>query len=188
VKDSGGAGGSQRELARDGVLEINTTTGHTNVTQTAAQGTGWERHTSNLVKHNLLQDRPAPTGSFWKDVAGRARALLFNHEHFGRLPATIDTYRAQIAAAGSKGALMEYAVANPEDPLGGYVAALGRATHYVQDHLSLGHMLPGTRVFVGPIGAPLRFVIHQVFGGEVAFRDAQIRATRGLLSQAGPIS
>ena len=103
---------------------------------------------------------------------GKAKALATNQDHFGRLPSTIDSLRAQAADAAN-------------GSFGEYVAAVGRATHYVQDHLTLGHMVPGTRLFAGPVGAPVRFVVHQVFGGEIAFRDAQIRATRSFLNGAG---
>jgi hypothetical protein len=60
---------------------------------------------------------------------------------------------------------------------------MGTASHLVQDHLTLGHMVPGTHLFAGAVGAPLRFVVHQVFGGEIALRRAQINATRYLLTR-----
>ncbi|MFQ5478350.1 MAG: SpvB/TcaC N-terminal domain-containing protein [Candidatus Binatia bacterium] len=59
---------------------------------------------------------------------------------------------------------------------------MAKTIHYAQDYLTLGHMVPGTSVFVGPVGAPIRFAIHQLFGGEVALRQAQLRITRWLLS------
>jgi RHS repeat-associated protein len=176
IQESGGAGASfasQREMARDGVTLANTTTGHTNVTAEAAMGTGWERHTADLVRANVAQDGD---GTFF----GNVRAVLTNEEHFGRLPATIKGIRASVArgveAFTKPASGVSFVQARDE-----FVQAVGGATHFIQDHLTLGHMVPGTRAFGGPLTAPIRFVVHQVFGGEIAFRDAQVRATRDLL-------
>jgi RHS repeat-associated protein len=45
----------------------------------------------------------------------------------------------------------------------------GAASHYLQDQYALGHIFPGTHVFRGAMGAPVRFLIHQTVGGEVNF-------------------
>lgn len=47
--------------------------------------------------------------------------------------------------------------------------AAGKATHYIQDQHALGHIFPGTDVFVGKWLAPVRGFIHQTVGGEVNF-------------------
>src|SRR6185369_2739543 len=59
IKDSGassGVGSSQRELAKGGLQNVNTSVGHTNITEQATQGTGWERNAGELVKYNLAED------------------------------------------------------------------------------------------------------------------------------------
>jgi RHS repeat-associated protein len=165
---------SQRELARDGVQPANTRLGHTTVTAEAATGTGWERHTADLVRANVAQDGD---GTFLDN----AQAVLTNDEHFGRLPASIGSIRGSVDSASSVFRSPGLGVSF-QDAQDGLTNSLGRASHFIQDHLTLGHMVPGTRAFGGPLGAPIRFVIHQVFGGEIAFRDAQIRATRDLLT------
>jgi hypothetical protein len=184
IKDSGAAfstGGSQRAAAREGIYPANTRIGHANVTEEASVGTGWGHQATSLVRSNIAQD-----GS--RGVLGRLRAVLNNQEHFGRLPSSMPTISGAIETAVDGGAsdLLGVSLDVGTGPLDVYTRAVGAATHYVQDHLTLGHMVPGTSLFSGPIGAPIRFVIHQVFGGEIAFRDAQIRATRSLLTRYGP--
>jgi RHS repeat-associated protein len=184
IKDSGAsfsAGSSQRAVARDGIQYANTKIGHANVTEEASVGTGWGHQASSLVRGNIAQDG---TGGF----LGRLRAVLNNQEHFGRLPSSMAKITGAIDSAIDAGSsdLLGVSLDVAGGPLDVYTRAVGAATHYVQDHLTLGHMVPGTSLFSGPVGAPIRFVIHQVFGGEIAFRDAQIRATRSLLTRYGP--
>ena len=57
------------------------------------------------------------------------------------------------------------------------LAALGQASHFVQDQFALGHMFPGTNYLSGPAGAPFRFLVHQAVGGEVTFGEGQFNAT-----------
>jgi RHS repeat-associated protein len=188
IKDSGaasGIGSSQRELAKAGVQNVNTSVGHTNITEQAAQGTGWERNAGELVKYNLAEDGPAPTGCAVREFFGKARALLTNQEHFGRLPSTIKGIGARVSPVLEGIDNAAPSAARDADLFMPYRQAVGAATHYVQDHLTLGHMVPGTRIFAGPVAAPVRFVIHQVFGGEIAFRNAQIRATHTFLTRFG---
>jgi len=176
IKDSGNPGGtssSQRELAKAGAQRVNTTTGHTSITEEAAVGTGWENFSKQLTRYNTLEDGP-------DEFAGQVKALLNNQDHFGRLPATIKAINRDAVTAvvrNSAGEVISRV---------GTVESVGAATHFIQDHLTLGHMLPGASLFAGPIGTPIRFVVHQVFGGEVAFRDAQLRATRDLLRSVQP--
>jgi RHS repeat-associated protein len=184
IKDSGAsfsAGSSQRAVARDGIQYANTKIGHANVTEEASVGTGWGHQASSLVRSNIAQDG---SGGF----LGRLRTVLNNQEHFGRLPSTMSKITGAIDSAIDSGSsdLLGVSLDVANGPLDVYTRAVGAATHYVQDHLTLGHMVPGTSLFSGPVGAPIRFVIHQVFGGEIAFRDAQIRATRSLLTRYGP--
>jgi RHS repeat-associated protein len=180
VRDSGsslGTGPTQRAAARVGAQRVNTTAGHMSVTEQATLGTGWESQSHVLANANVAQDG---SGGFF----GRAAALMSNESHFGRLPATMEKIHAELDGllAGSASKLLGM---NPVGATSGFVRALGGASHYVQDHLTLGHMVPGTALFAGPVGAPVRFVIHQVFGGEIAFRNAQVRATRALLARYG---
>lgn len=180
VGDSG-ATASQRTMARDGVRSVNTKVGHSNVTREAAVGTGWGAEAHKLVAANVERDGGA-------SILGKLRTMLFNQEHFGRLPASITRIQGEIdgVIAGAGSGLLGAVPGAASGAADSYLRAVGAATHYVQDHLTLGHMLPGTALFAGPIGAPIRFVIHQVFGGEIAFRSAQIRATRSLLTAYGP--
>jgi RHS repeat-associated protein len=184
ARDSGAAsssGASQRAVTREGIRTVNTRVGHANVTQEASVGTGWGHQASTLVRSNVAQDG---SGSF----LNRLRAVMNNQEHFGRLPSSLPNITSAVDGAIDSGAsdLLGLRLDVAGGPLDVYTRAVGAATHYVQDHLTLGHMVPGTSIFSGPAGAPIRFVIHQVFGGEIAFRDAQIRATRALLTRYGP--
>jgi len=60
---------------------------------------------------------------------------------------------------------------------------VGSATHYIQDSLTLGHMVPGTQLLAGPLGAPFRFLIHQTFGGEIFLRESWRAETLQFLQQ-----
>jgi hypothetical protein len=172
MKGSGsGSSSSQREQAKAAVREVNSSAGHSNVTASAAQTSGWENFSDQLIHGNLAQDGPA------SGMTEKLLALANNQDHFGRLPASVSSIHAQATAAFS---------ALGPGGAGSYLSAIARATHFIQDHLTLGHMVPGTASFAGPIGAPLRLVIHQVFGGEIAFRQAQLRATQALLRRFPP--
>lgn len=59
----------------------------------------------------------------------------------------------------------------------GYLQTAGTATHHIQDPYALGHIVPGTSALRGPVGAPLRFIIHQTAGGEITFRQASYNST-----------
>jgi RHS repeat-associated protein len=180
IRDSGtgfGSAATQRAVAKNGMRQVNTTTGHTTVTEEAALGTGWENQSAMLAKANVAQDGAG-------GLLARTGSVLNNQAHFGRLPATASKIQAELDGliGGNASKLLGVGPGGASSAFG---RALGAASHYVQDHLTLGHMVPGTALFAGPVGAPVRFVIHQVFGGEIAFRNAQVRATRALLSQYG---
>jgi len=49
---------------------------------------------------------------------------------------------------------------------------MGGATHYLDDLHTFGHMIPGTSLLRGRLGAPFRMLVHQTFGGEVVLRDS----------------
>jgi RHS repeat-associated protein len=166
---------SQRDLAKASVQAINTAAGHRSVTEESVVGTGWEHHVQDLVRQNLRQDGAS-------SFLAKTRAVLNNEHHFGRLPVTLRQISDRLSRAAER-----FSIAGVS-PGAVPVEAMGAMTHYVQDHLTLGHMLPGTALFAGPVGAPIRFAIHQVFGGEVAFRSAQVRATRDLLERFRPLS
>jgi len=164
-----------------GVQNANTTAAHSSVTREAAVGTGWERVDEALVESNLAQDGSG--ASFF----GRLKALATNEDHFGRLSDSLGAIRADVDRSFAS-SVRVYASSSLLSSHAGtaYVEMVSRAAHLIQDHLTLGHMVPGASLFAGPLGAPVRLVIHQVFGGEIAFRQAQIRATRDLLNRYAP--
>ncbi len=177
VADSGAASTSQRGQAKAAVTNANTTTAHANITTEAAVDTGWASESASLLRENLAADGGGG------GLTERITAALNNQGHFGRLPQTMKSIVAGLeevyaSADPSRSGLTAYR--------GEILRAMGRATHLVQDHLTLGHMVPGTSAFAGALGAPLRFVIHQSFGGEIAFRRAQLSATRALLGSFPP--
>ncbi|MFN8628237.1 MAG: toxin TcdB middle/N-terminal domain-containing protein [Candidatus Binatia bacterium] len=84
---------------------------------------------------------------------------------------------------GARQALKKFS--NEAVPLSGIerLKNVGAATHYIQDSLTLGHMVPGTQLLAGPLGAPFRFLIHQTFGGEVFLRESWRTETLQFLTQ-----
>jgi len=61
-----------------------------------------------------------------------------------------------------------------------FLRAAGAASHHLQDQYALGHIFPGTSTLGGPVGAPLRFLVHNAVGGEITFRQASYDATLNL--------
>jgi hypothetical protein len=69
-----------------------------------------------------------------------------------------------------------------------FLRQVGSATHHLQDQYALGHILPGSSLFKDFWGAPARFIVHNVIGGEVTFRHASYEATRDFLALMHPTS
>ncbi len=63
---------------------------------------------------------------------------------------------------------------------GAFLRTAGAASHHLQDQYALGHIFPGTSTLGGPVGAPLRFLVHNAVGGEITFRQASYDATLNL--------
>ena len=97
---------------------------------------------------------------------GGAWDVLNNQSHFD--------YAAQDAFARFGGdARAAYQVGD----VPAFYKAVGGALHHLQDQYALGHMFPGTSLFRGPVGAPIRFLIHNAVGGEITFTQASERAS-----------
>ncbi len=137
-------------------LPVSNAATHTDVTARAAaavtDGSGRPAFTpaqiDTLVDANLVQD-----ADVWN-----------NEQHFAG--GAMVTARQTTAAAQRVPFLSDRGL-----------AALGRASHFVQDQYALGHMFPGTNYLSGPYAAPFRFLIHQTVGGEVTFGEGQFNAT-----------
>lgn len=141
---------------------------HTAQTTEAADGLFSPEQTDQIVAANVAQDGP---GGFWGFLSDE---VLTNQNHFGAG-----------ARQAADGALRDIG-AGTAGP-GGFLDAVGKASHFVQDQYALGHMFPGTHLLTGKAGAIPRFILHQTFGGEATFRGAQFDATRSLFkSLAGP--
>jgi RHS repeat-associated protein len=137
-----------------------TTGDHADITLAAAADAGFGSADANaILEANLAQDRGTWT-------------VLNNQSHFD--------YGAQQAVENfDHQALNLLKPRNIDRPA--FLDAIGRATHHIQDQYALGHQLPGTSALKGVPGAPFRFIIHNVIGGEVAFRQASYDATRDYL-------
>ncbi|RMD85827.1 MAG: hypothetical protein D6815_01030, partial [Candidatus Dadabacteria bacterium] len=175
---------SSREVVQNGAgggLEpASTAVEHSNITEEAAVGTGFEQQAAALADYNVQQD-----GGFGS-LGSRFWRMLNNQGHFDSLARRWDDIvKLSFTNAGEDchcGLPVLFKDSAESLAKLGRLPSAGAATHYVQDFLTLGHMVPGTRLFVGPLGAPFRLIIHQVFGGEIGFRDAQMRLTHTLLS------
>ena len=158
-----------------------TTTEHLTITEEAAMDTGFEHVADELAKYNVEQD--GGFGTQWE----RLWRQLNNEGHFGRVSERWDDIHKVAATVarpdGSYGPLPLPVIF--EDSVAGKlnIPFAGAAAHFTQDFLTLGHMVPGTSLLAGPLGAPARLVIHQVFGGEIGFWNAQLRMTRALFSE-----
>ncbi len=179
-----GAAESAREMVEEeGAVfrPASTTTEHLTITEEAAMDTGLEHVADELAKYNVEQD--GGFGTQWE----RLWRQLNNEGHFGRVSERWDDIHKVAATVarpdGSYGPLPLPVIF--EDSVAGKlnIPFAGAAAHFTQDFLTLGHMVPGTSLLAGPLGAPARLVIHQVFGGEIGFWNAQLRMTRALFSE-----
>jgi RHS repeat-associated protein len=166
-------GYDQAFLRTDGVLARSESTGdfpscsntcaHTDITLAAAEDAGFSRNESHaILQSNLARDR-----GWWN--------TLNNQDHFDfGAQGAVDKYGAL-----ARGLIKGGADLNHADVL----EALGSATHHVEDQFALGHITPGTSLFGGPAGSPIRFIVHNLVGGEVTFRQASYDATREFLQE-----
>jgi hypothetical protein len=132
---------------------VSTTEMHTQTTLGSAARAGMQDDAVALLDANLDRDR-----GLWR--------LLNNEDHFD--------YGTRDAFA--KFSKQAYATAASGDRAA-FLRASGSALHHLQDQYALGHMFPGTSLLKGPLGAPFRFIVHNVVGGEVTFRQASERAS-----------
>jgi RHS repeat-associated protein len=140
-----------------GFRECSTTRDHTDITTAAAQDAGFRAsETRQILDANLARDRG------WQSV-------LNNEDHFD--------FGAQRAFRGFAGGAEK--LVRSQTPLGDprVLAAIGAATHHLQDQFALGHIFPGTSELKSFWGAVPRFIIHNVVGGEVTFRQASYDAS-----------
>ncbi len=132
--------GLEAALPEMGVHRLSNTVSHRGLTRIAAETAGYSpAEADEIVSSNLAQDGP---------FLGVQH--LNNQTHFGVGAArTFEQLNVQAGLA----------------PL----SRIGAASHYLQDPHALGHIFPGTHLFSGPVGAPVRLLIHQTVGGEVNF-------------------
>jgi len=148
--------------------QCSTTGDHADITLAAAGDAGQSYDNSvRILGANLDRD------SGW--------ANLFNNEsHFDyAAKGTYDSYGSEARKLLGQGLPFDH----PD-----VVKAVGGATHHLQDQYALGHIFPGTSLFRGAAGSPIRFIIHNVIGGEVAFRQASYDATRNFLQSLRGVS
>ncbi|RMD82715.1 MAG: hypothetical protein D6815_08515 [Candidatus Dadabacteria bacterium] len=176
---------SSREVVKegqDGLRRVSTSADHATMSEASVAGTEYERFGPALSKYNVEQD------GFGK-FAERAGYTLSNEGHFGtvldHMADLREVARTVARADGSYGPLPLPVIFEKSVAGLGNVPFMGAAQHFLQDFLTLGHMVPGTSFFAGPLGAPFRLVIHQVFGGEIGFRQAQLRLSRELALEIG---
>ncbi|MEO8601475.1 MAG: toxin TcdB middle/N-terminal domain-containing protein [bacterium] len=137
-----------------GVQTASNAATHQDITGRAAEGAGFTpAQTDALVSANLGQDAHVLDNQTHFDFLAKAE---FNRFHDQALNALADGNASR----------------------GGFIDAVGRASHHLQDQYALGHMMPGTSSLSGKYGAVLRGLIHQTVGGEVTFRQASFGATQ----------
>ena len=140
---------------------------HADITLAAAQDAGFNYSESTAILNaNLARDS--------------VDKLLSNQDHFDLgAKQAFNTF-----AKGAEGLMNAQSDAGHAE----FLSQLGSATHHLQDQYALGHILPGTSMFKDFWGAPARFIIHNVIGGEVTFRQASYEATRDFLEFMHPAS
>jgi hypothetical protein len=135
---------------------------HTDITLAAAEDAGYSASESQqILAANLARDE-----GMWN--------LLNNQDHFD--------FAAQEAFKSFKDQAAELTGSAGDGRQ--VLTALGSASHHLQDQYAVGHILPGTSFFRTPVGAPIRFIVHNLVGGEVTFRQASYDATREFLQSA----
>jgi len=135
-----------------------TTADHTNITVAAAEDAGFnDTEVTTILDANLGQDLDVLNNETHFDFAAQRAFAEFSNQ-------------GEDLIRNSKGLMTAETL-----------KTLGKATHHLQDQFALGHMVPGTSAFKGASGAIPRFIIHNVVGGEVAFRQASYDATRQFL-------
>ena len=148
--------------AKGSFRACSTTGDHTNITLAAAADAGFnDNQASAILRANLAEDEGLLN-------------TLNNQSHFDF--GTQSSFRSFAHTAQS-------AISSPAGLNGNALTALGQATHHLQDQFALGHMFPGTSSFKSVWGAVPRFILHNVVGGEVAFRQASYDATRQFLQE-----
>jgi RHS repeat-associated protein len=158
-------GSVTRDVSQRSGGVCSTTATHTDITTMAAADSGFtDGEARQILAGNLAEDL-----NLWT-----------NEDHFDFL--------SQQVASGNTAAAMT--AADPSAGLGSDLFKYtGAALHHVQDPYALGHIFPGTSGFGGPAGAPVRFLLHNLVGGEISFRqasyDASLQLLRNVRSAAG---
>jgi hypothetical protein len=134
-------------------VNVSNTPTHTNITVNSTARSSSEairRGADKILNANLARDE-----GFWN--------VLNNQDHFDfAAKQAVRDFRELAARATTQT---------------DYFKAVGSALHHLQDQYALGHIFPGTSLFKGPIGAPIRFLIHNAIGGEITFTQASERAS-----------
>jgi RHS repeat-associated protein len=137
-------------------VNVSNTPTHTNITvnSTARSSSALIRNgAEDILKANLARDE-----GVWN--------VLNNESHFD--------FGAQDTFSSFKGEAFDWLAAENYPK---FYEAVGGALHHLQDQYALGHIVPGTSFFKGPLGAPMRFLIHNAVGGEITFTQASERAS-----------
>ncbi|MGH7785577.1 MAG: toxin TcdB middle/N-terminal domain-containing protein [Candidatus Binatia bacterium] len=143
---------------------------------------GSVRPASNSATHTAITRSATGEAQFSQAAADQILAanldrdswdkLLFNEDHFDFFAKdTAESFVNETQAA------LKWGV-NPTKFIGG-------ALHHIQDQYALGHIFPGTSFLRGPWGALPRFIIHNVVGGEVTFRQASEIASKNFVNSLG---
>ncbi|MCX8070995.1 MAG: FG-GAP-like repeat-containing protein [Candidatus Binatia bacterium] len=150
--------------AKPGFQLASNTSTHNGITYDAALEAGYPAHLAERITA-ANQEQDAVGQGFFKQL-GR---MLNNEDHFDLAAKRAEAFHLDKLARG-----------------GNKVYHLGAASHYLQDRYAFGHMLVGTHLFSGPLGSPVRVLIHQTVGGEVTLHNASSARTLELFQKYCP--
>ncbi len=160
----GGGWGREDTTPKPGFQLISNTATHDQITTNAAKDAGYPLHLAERITA-ANQEQDAVGQGFWKEF----RRMLNNEDHFDLAAKRAESYHLDKLGRGAN-----------------KIYHLGAASHYLQDRYAFGHMLVGTHLFSGPIGAPIRVLIHQTVGGEVTLHSASSARTLELFQKYCP--
>lgn len=159
-----GVPGQESRISKPGFQLISNTTTHDQITTDAALEAGYPLHLAERITA-ANEEQDAVGKGLWKQF----KRMLNNEDHFDLAAKRAEAYHLDKLARG-----------------GNKLYHLGAASHYLQDRYAFGHMLVGTHVFSGPLGAPFRILIHQTVGGEVTLHSASSARTLELFQKYCP--
>ncbi len=160
----GGVFGEGSTASKPGFQLVSNTSTHNQITTDAALDAGYPLYLAERITA-ANQEQDAVGQGFWKQF----KRMLYNEDHFDLAAKRAESYHLDKLARG-----------------GNKIYHLGAAAHYVQDQHAFGHMLVGTHLFSGPLGAPIRVLIHQTVGGEVTLHSASAARTFELFQKYCP--